>query len=191
MGAKKASLVLLFLWMIVSACANERAGQPESAAPPKESSAAGAVFQPAPTPEQIDGVTAVNPTTPPSAAAAIIMGLVMADSDAGNVPDSPLDQQLVLILNQETAGRLFGAGANLRFMQRDVPLDDPQILTVTTDADGTFSASVPPGETVLCLADEFSEGSAATRGCGQFTANPGLNTLTISVGFGEILLDTG
>lgn len=192
MRKERLSLLLLFL---VAACSHQPA---RSLRPrPDQTQTVGlstTVPQPpAMTPESDEAGTAVNQpddAASASAATADIAGLVMAESDAGGIADSPLSDQLVLLMPLHTADRLFGTGADLRFIQQDVLLEDPDVMIQISANDGTFNATMPPGEAVLCLADEFSAGVGTTRGCARFTAQAGSNSIIVSVGFGEILLKT-
>lgn len=139
------------------------------------------------------------PTGPATAAAvaATLSGTVVSASDVGSQPDTPLPDQLVLLLPAAQAPDLLGVSTlteeALRFLGATVDQAPPALSALRTGPDGEFSLTVAAGIYVLCLADNEGVTPTAppyqTRGCAPLTMEAG-ETLSVEVStmFGEIVV---
>ncbi len=127
-----------------------------------------------------------------------LTGQVIVESDVSGQPDEPLAGQMVLAIPVEKAGKILGAGTEtltnekLRFLKASLPQADPAISVTLSDAAGTYTLLLDPGQVILCVADSEKTPPgfpAKTRGCGRTLVPPGeLRHVDVSSGFGEILL---
>lgn len=128
---------------------------------------------------------------------ATLVGTVVSASDVASQPDTPLPDQLLLLLPAAQAPELLGVSElteeALRFLATTVAQAPPALTAVRTGPDGTFRLTVEAGSYVLCLADAEGDTPTAppyrTRGCAPLTLAPG-ETLAVEVStmFGEIVL---
>jgi len=138
------------------------------------------------------------PIPTPQAGPAGLTGQVVAESDVSGRPDAALPNQMVLAIPAARAAEILGIGgqaledAQLRFVKASLARADPAIAIALSDAAGSYSLILAPGEYVLCVADAESAPPgfpATTRGCGRTAVPPGkLRRVDISSGYGEIVL---
>jgi hypothetical protein len=139
---------------------------------------------------------ATEPITPTSAQIGIT-GVVIAESDVGSQPDTPLGDQIVVAIDEEDASTLLGLPAGdwdtqaLRFLHTSVSSSADGVFITRTDGDGRYMLPLEPGIYALCLADSAADGvTLELRGCGRVEVTVGaVQMVNISGGFGEILLE--
>ena len=132
-----------------------------------------------------------------ASAGATLSGTVISASDVGSQPDTPLPDQLVLLLPAAQAPDLLGVSTlteeALRFLGAMVEQAPPALSALRTGPDGEFNLTVAASTYVLCLADNEGATPTAppyqTRGCAPLTLEAG-ETLSVEVStmFGEIVV---
>lgn len=181
------SLVLAGLFFVLAACQASRTPTPTQ---PDEN-------QRTPTlPAAASATLALTQT--PGELSSGLTGQVFAESDVAGQANQPLPGQIILVIPDERAKAILGAGGNevtdenLRFLRVNLPQKDPAVMVTQSDEGGQYRVELEPGAYVLCLAD--SEGDppnfpVTTRGCGRTQVTAGeMRQVDISSGFGEILL---
>lgn len=153
--------------------------------------------------------TADGPATPPPPlspspavpAGAGVAGTAIRRSDTSDVPDIPVGAGTVLVIPAAgladfwTALDLQAEGPpQLGIVEVTVPLEalPADAEAVPLGADGSFASGVPPGEVLLCLADD-RQGMAGgpphrVTGCVAVRAAEG-SPVRLSTGFGGLLAD--
>jgi hypothetical protein len=127
-----------------------------------------------------------------------VSGVVIAESDVRGQPDTPLAQQVVVLIPLDVLQGLVGSDRpltdkQLRFLSVSIKEEHRGLVTGLTDAKGQYALAVPPGAYALCLADSEDADPAGlplqTRGCGRVVVEPAqVTTADVSSGFREILL---
>lgn len=148
------------------------------------------------------GLTSIPPETQPPPETAVptpsgagFWGVAFAASDAGGIPDLPLENSVVAAVPAARAPALLGVPlepGQLRFLKHILNQPGPHLTTTVTGPAGEYILPLEPGDYVLCLGESVAQPGSFPidlRGCGLASLIAGeQKRVDFSSGFGEVLL---